>query len=231
VASLGPGIGDEGDIPEEVLKGTSGRHPVEVRPRRWETAKGGDVGGNEPYLEGSLILLRHAHAEWSLDEMRPLSVQGWEAAKKLGNVIGPLGIDRILSSPSPRAIQTVLPLASRRRLRIRLDEGLRERTVGFGWLPDFEEVMRKSWEDFEFSLPGGETNRSAQLRIVEAVSRACSQCPLSTTVLSTHGNVLALFLNALDPLVGFPFWQQLRMPDAYFLEIGSGGELAHRRLG
>jgi 2,3-bisphosphoglycerate-dependent phosphoglycerate mutase len=36
-------------------------------------------------------------------------------------------------------------------------------------------------------------------------------------VLATHGNLLALVLNALDPRFGYEFWRQLSFPDLYQL--------------
>ena len=39
-------------------------------------------------------------------------------------------------------------------------------------------------------------------------------------VVSTHGNLLVLLLNYLDAAIGYEFWQGLRIPDVYRVEIG-----------
>jgi 2,3-bisphosphoglycerate-dependent phosphoglycerate mutase len=36
---------------------------------------------------------------------------------------------------------------------------------------------------------------------------------------ATHGNLLALVLNALDPRFGYEFWRQLSFPDIYQLAL------------
>jgi 2,3-bisphosphoglycerate-dependent phosphoglycerate mutase len=38
-------------------------------------------------------------------------------------------------------------------------------------------------------------------------------------VAATHGNLLALILNALDPAYGFDFWRGLSFPDVYRLRF------------
>lgn len=48
--------------------------------------------------------------------------------------------------------------------------------------------------------------------------------PNQNIVIGTHGNLLALILNALDKSYGFDFWKQLDMPDIYKLAF-EGTEL------
>ena len=38
-------------------------------------------------------------------------------------------------------------------------------------------------------------------------------------MLGTHGTLLALILQQLDPAVGFDFWESLTMPDIIRLEV------------
>lgn len=63
-----------------------------------------------------LLLVRHAVAlrrdEWSLpDHLRPLSPEGRAQAQALVDLLGGFGIDRILSSPAVRCIDSVEPLS------------------------------------------------------------------------------------------------------------------------
>jgi 2,3-bisphosphoglycerate-dependent phosphoglycerate mutase len=46
----------------------------------------------------------------------------------------------------------------------------------------------------------------------------------SQAALVTHGNLLTLMLNALDPGFGYQFWRQLSFPDIYQLTF-AGEEL------
>ena len=63
------------------------------------------------------LLVRHAHAgnkrHWSgPDAERPLSVRGWSEAEGLPDTLADLRVERLLTSPSLRCRQTLLPLAA-----------------------------------------------------------------------------------------------------------------------
>src|SRR5262245_11362445 len=63
------------------------------------------------------LLVRHAHAgnkrHWSgPDAERPLSIRGWAQAEGLLETLGDLRVERLLTSPSLRCRQTLLPLAA-----------------------------------------------------------------------------------------------------------------------
>ena len=66
----------------------------------------------------TLLLVRHAVAlrrsDWTKpDHLRPLSPRGYDQAERLADQLRPFGVDRILSSPSTRCVETVQPLAAR----------------------------------------------------------------------------------------------------------------------
>ena len=70
-----------------------------------------------------MILLRHAWAgdssKWKGDDdERPLDERGIEQAKELVDELAPFTIDRIVSSPAVRCVQTVEPLAHAQGLEI-----------------------------------------------------------------------------------------------------------------
>ena len=63
------------------------------------------------------LLVRHAHAgqkrHWSgPDAERPLSIRGWAQAEGLLDTLADLHVERLLTSPSLRCRQTLLPLAA-----------------------------------------------------------------------------------------------------------------------
>ena len=65
---------------------------------------------------GTLWLVRHASAgnrnEWQDDDrLRPLTKKGWRQAEALTELLAPRGIERIISSPYQRCVQTVEPLS------------------------------------------------------------------------------------------------------------------------
>lgn len=77
----------------------------------------------------SLLLIRHASAgdpaEWEGDDRRrPLDDRGRRQAEALVEALAGFEIDRIVSSPYLRCVQTVEPLARARGLEVELDEAL-----------------------------------------------------------------------------------------------------------
>jgi phosphohistidine phosphatase SixA len=77
----------------------------------------------------SLLLNRHAMAghrsEWLGDDgVRPLDDHGRSQAEALVEALADYDLDRIVSSPYVRCVQTVEPLAKARGLEMELDEQL-----------------------------------------------------------------------------------------------------------
>jgi 8-oxo-dGTP diphosphatase len=77
----------------------------------------------------SVLLLRHVwagdSAEWEGDDrVRPIDERGMKQAEALVDALAGFTIDRIVSSPYLRCIQSVEPLAEARGLEIELDEEL-----------------------------------------------------------------------------------------------------------
>jgi phosphohistidine phosphatase SixA len=78
-----------------------------------------------------LLLVRHAAAgkrsEWNgNDRLRPLDKRGRRQARGLVDVLAPWRIERVLTSPYARCVQTIEPLAARLRLAIEEREELAE---------------------------------------------------------------------------------------------------------
>jgi 8-oxo-dGTP diphosphatase len=70
-----------------------------------------------------ILLVRHAVAmrrrDWSKpDLVRPLTPRGYAQAEALVDLLSPFGVDRILSSPFVRCIETVSPLAAKLALPV-----------------------------------------------------------------------------------------------------------------
>ena len=78
-----------------------------------------------------LLLVRHGSAgsreEWAGDDReRPLDKKGIRQAERLVQRLADLPVERILTSPYPRCVQTVEPLAAARGLIPELREALGE---------------------------------------------------------------------------------------------------------
>lgn len=167
----------------------------------------------------TVFLIRHAHSEWSPDEARSLSRQGIAAAQQIAVRLGSEPIKAIYSSPSRRTVDTVAPLADRLRLEIFMVENLRERDVPAVPLSEFETMIREAWLDPDSSPGGGESNLDAATRGIAVLRRILSLHRDQSIVISTHGNLMALMMHALDPGYGYDFWRSLSFPDTYRLHF------------
>jgi 2,3-bisphosphoglycerate-dependent phosphoglycerate mutase len=167
-----------------------------------------------------LYLVRHGDAVWNLDEMRPLSAQGFRDAQAVADSLENTACDGIYSSPYLRARQTVEPLAARLRLPIQEVWDLRERTLCDHAVDDFREAVRATWADFEFAHAGGETNADAQRRGTAVCRDLAARHAGGRVIVATHGSLIALMLNSFDPSVGFDFWTRISVPDVYVLRVG-----------
>jgi 8-oxo-dGTP diphosphatase len=82
-------------------------------------------------------LVRHGeagdrHAWHDPDELRPLTEEGWRQAKALVDLLADAEIDRLLSSPYVRCVQTLEPLAEARGLPVETTPVLAEGAGGKG---------------------------------------------------------------------------------------------------
>jgi 8-oxo-dGTP diphosphatase len=86
-----------------------------------------------------LVIVRHAksrsRSSWTeADPLRPLNARGRQRAEALIPVLAAFGVNRIVTSPSVRCLDTVAPYAAATRTRARLKWALSEE--GFAESPD-----------------------------------------------------------------------------------------------
>lgn len=177
-------------------------------------------------VETRLYFVRHAHSAYTPDERgRPLSESGRADAEQVKKALESEGIGRVLSSPYKRAIETVEPLAASIGREILLIEGFRERQLSEGPVEDFAAAIAKVWDDEDYAFRGGESNREAKARGVEAALEVVKRYPGERIAIGTHGNLMVLVMNHFDSRYGVGFWRELAMPDIYCLRF-DGMELA-----
>lgn len=160
-------------------------------------------------------LVRHAQSQpdpQAPTASWPLSPRGRLQARWLGRRLRSLGVEVVASSPWPRAVDTVAPLARRLGVAVETAADLRERRIAPGWLDDFEAEQRRSLEDPDHALPGCEPGRSAAARLEGAMEALRLRHPGRTLVVATHGHALAHWLQRLDPGFGFDAWRGLAFP-------------------
>ena len=179
----------------------------------------------------TLYLIRHAQSQPRPEVPEsdwPLSAVGEEQARGMVAVLRPLGIQRIYSSPFRRCRDTLAPFAQAAGLELALHEGLRERRIAGQWVADFREVWWRSWADFEFALPGGETSAACRARIAAAVEEIVTRHPGATHAVGSHGNAIALFMHYVDSTVGMKEASAVRTPEIVKI-VHRDGEFAWER--
>ncbi len=170
-----------------------------------------------------VLLVRHAEGvplgTSGVSEERPLSEAGRHAAEELADELEPFHLSAVYSSPYPRARQTVEPTARRRGLRVLELLDMRERLLMPELLDDWREHLRRSYDDPEYAVEGGETGRAAQRRAIATLDLLRVRHPYGGRLLvGSHGNLITLILQALEPAVGFDFHQAMPNPAIYHLE-------------
>jgi broad specificity phosphatase PhoE len=163
----------------------------------------------------TIYLIRHAHADWTPSDDRPLSVGGQESAVMLARRLDDRSIAAIYSSPSRRALDTIAPLAAARGLSPSTIRDLRERELIAPAGLSFDEAVAHAWAHPETALAASESNRAAQMRGLAVLTGILAAHPSDDVAVSTHGNLLALILNGVDDRFGYEFWKRLTFPDAY----------------
>lgn len=164
-----------------------------------------------------IYLLRHAKAEGQATDA-PLTFEGKQQAKKVAQYFQDIQVDRIISSPYVRAIETIQPMATQKQIPIELDERLVERKLCDGDRIDWYECLKDSFDHLDLILPGGESSRVAMHRVGAVLDEVLDQ-PCQTTILVSHGNLLTLLLKKIDSSFGFSHWERMTNPDIFLLTV------------
>ena len=170
-----------------------------------------------------LYIVRHCEAAGQAPDA-PLTDAGLAQAEALAAALPRGAVDKIISSPYKRAVQSITPFADRHALTIEIDDRLRERSLGSPG-PDWRTALEATFEDLDLAFTDGESNRAAMQRgvaVIDGISGA------SRPMLVTHGNLMAMLLRWFDPTVGFAHWARLTNPDVYRVTFGINGPAVRR---
>ena len=172
-----------------------------------------------------LLLVRHAAASGQ-EPTAALTVESYRQAELLTDVLWPFEIERVVSSPFVRAVDSIAPFCERANLSLETDDRLAERVLSGQDLPDWRAHLRQSFDDPDYRLDGGESARTAQARGLAALHAVLASGERAVVV--THGNLLALLLQSIDPTFGYDRWAALSNPDVFLLHGEAGRRLAER---
>lgn len=175
----------------------------------------------------NVYIIRHCEAEGQSAGAQ-LTEEGFKQAVDLASFFSNIKVDRIISSPYERAIQSIEPLAKQLNIEVEIDGKLTERVLSTNDISDWKEKLKTTFEDVKLKFEGGESSQEAQKRILNVVERIFDD-PSENTIIVTHGNLMSLLLNNYNKSFDFDDWQDLKTPDIYVLkEIGN--KVTYERL-
>ncbi len=119
----------------------------------------------------NIYIIRHCKAEGQPPEA-PLTKMGHNQAQQLNDFFSEIMVNRIVSSPFLRAIQSVEPLSHAKSLAIEIDDRLSERRLSTANLPDWQEKLKATFLDLDLTYEGGESSQQATNRAVEVIDEA-----------------------------------------------------------
>ncbi|RIW33601.1 histidine phosphatase family protein [Bacillus salacetis] len=166
-----------------------------------------------------LYIVRHAKAEGQ-PPWAKLTDLGEDQAKMLVRFFEGREVDAVYSSPFLRAVKTIEPLAADRGLPIIQDERLGERVLSGTNLDDWMMHLERSFEDFEYVLDGGESNRAAYERassFIEELIKSDHECVIAVS----HGNLATLLLKFFAASFGYKELLELSNPDVYHINFAA----------
>lgn len=168
-----------------------------------------------------IYMVRHAESPYTegTERTRGLTTRGKSDVEKVTEVLKEEGIDVIISSPYTRAILSIEGLAQNLGLDIKTFEDLRERYFAGEIIADLMSVIREKFYDFDYSLPGGESNSDCQNRSISVIKNILKEHSGKKIAIGTHGLVMTLMMNYFDSSYGLDFLNQLKKPDIYKLSF------------
>ena len=175
-----------------------------------------------------LLLVRHCQAI-SQGPTAALTDVGFGQAERLADFLLDYPVDFIVTSRYVRARQTIEPYSEKAGLPIHQDHRLNERTLSVEPIADWQRFVRRSFDDPDLRMPGGESARQA-LHRAEAALKEILRGEHRLAVVVTHGNVMALLLHSVDASFGYQGWKSLTNPDIWILSERPDGSRAFQRV-
>ena len=165
-----------------------------------------------------IYLVRHCKATGQSAEA-PLTSEGIDQAQALAEFLSQDGINRIVSSPFARAVESIRPLSTRLNIEIKLDERLIEASLSTIDHSDWLDKLRETFSDSELCFEGGESSLAATTRATGAINDALLLDTEDRVAVVTHGRLMTLILKRFDSKYGFEEWQNLTTPDVFRIVI------------
>lgn len=175
-----------------------------------------------------VLIIRHCESSGQVAEA-PLTRAGYAQAEALAARLARHPIDRLVSSTYRRAQETIAPFAKLSGIAVEFEPRLVERRLSPEPIAEWREVVRRSFSELDFAVPGGESGRAVLARAWAALEEVLGAGHSLPAVVS-HGQLISLVLSRIDPGFGYDGWQSLANPDVIALERDARGGLSFQRL-
>lgn len=188
----------------------------------------------------TIYLLRHGHSTANAksilagrDASVSLSPRGIEQAQAVMHELGERKFAKIYSSPMPRCLETLRPLAGKSKLKIEKDDGLIEMEYGDWSGKKLLALSRKKmWSEIQarpslVRFPNGESFLEMQGRALESVKSLA--IPGAEILVCSHGDVIKAIIAGLVGL-HLDNFQRLTIDPASITVIDLFAESAQIRL-
>jgi len=162
-------------------------------------------------MKKHFYIFRHGQTVWNAEGRPqgqhpypvPLTLEGREQAKELGQKLSDKKIKKIISSDLLRAEETAGIVAEALGVDVEFDKRLRE--VDYGKLNGLytierQEVwpeFRRCYREYDLCFPEGESFGEVADRVIEAIKDAAKKYNNRNLALSCHGNAITVLLNKL----------------------------------
>jgi probable phosphoglycerate mutase len=192
----------------------------------------------------TLLLARHGETAWNragryqgcLDT--PLSALGRRQARALAEALDAWRLDAVYTSPQRRALETAVPIATRRGCPLGVDPALREICHG-DWEgltvaeveARFPALLRR-WRTRPAGvrMPRGESLEEVAARVLPALDAIARRHPRGTVCVVTHGVPARLILARARGRPLGALWEHDSPPAAISELLRARGRAAVRRL-
>jgi 2,3-bisphosphoglycerate-dependent phosphoglycerate mutase len=165
----------------------------------------------------TIYFVRHAKADGQ-EESAPLTEKGVDQARKLVDFFEGKSVDKIISSPFKRAVDTIQPLADFKGLPIVVDKRLSERVLSGVPLEDWQEKLKQSFENFEMVIDGGESHTAGMKRAISILEEVLNSED-NHIILVSHGNLTILLIRYFNESFGFEELMEMSNPDVFELVV------------
>ncbi|MGT2896085.1 histidine phosphatase family protein [Streptococcus entericus] len=170
----------------------------------------------------TIYLVRHAEPNYNNhdDVTRELTAKGLQDCQLLVDFFKQKPIDKIVSSPYKRAVETIQPVADQLSLPIELMADFRERKIDDVWIEDFKTFTANQWQDFVYKYSdSGESLAEVQHRTIAALTVLLENSQAEQLIVSSHGTAISTMLNYYNPNFGLADFEQLKTLMPFVVEL------------